>query len=131
MSNAAPCCCGGDKAKAKRSAMWYKKIVDRADRLLDRHLAGTRGNGGHLGSSGHLWLTAMRNPRLRPHPPGREPSRGPDLHPVEELNDEVRRLPDAERLFAEVDEEYRQMEAHHAASQAADRFHRAGRRPRR
>lgn len=60
----------------------------------------------------------MRFPRLRPfraHPSG-------ELHlqPVEELNSEARSLPGAEQLFAEVDEEYRQMEADHAARLASD-----------
>ena len=31
--------CGGDKGQAKRSAAWYKKMVRRADRLLDEYLA--------------------------------------------------------------------------------------------
>lgn len=30
--------CGGDKAEARQSAAWYNRMVDRADRLLSRHL---------------------------------------------------------------------------------------------
>ena len=39
---------------------------------------------------------------------------------MEELNNETRALPGAEQLFAEVDDEYRQMEADHAARLASD-----------
>lgn len=38
--------CGGDKGRARRSAAWYRKMVRRADRLLDRHLAGLYPDGG-------------------------------------------------------------------------------------
>ena len=48
------------------------------------------------------------------------PGRGLGLRPVEELDRETRSLPDAERLFAEVDEEYRRMDADHAAGLASD-----------
>lgn len=48
------------------------------------------------------------------------PPRDPDLRPVEELHDETRSLPGVEQLFAEVDDEYRQMEADHAARLASD-----------
>ena len=39
---------------------------------------------------------------------------------MEALNDETRSLPDAERLFSEVDDEYRRMEADHTAGLASD-----------
>lgn len=45
---------------------------------------------------------------------------GRGLRPVEELDRETRSLPDAERLLAEVDEEYRRIEADHAAGLTSD-----------
>ena len=57
----------------------------------------------------------------RPHLPNLVLTvRTTDLRPVEELHDEIRSLPAAERLFSEVDDEYRQMEADHAAGVASD-----------
>ena len=38
--------CGGSKAQATSSAAWYKKMVRRADRILDQHLAGSRARDG-------------------------------------------------------------------------------------
>lgn len=48
------------------------------------------------------------------------PKRDLGLRPVEELNREAYSLPDAQRLFAEVDEEYRQMEAEERRQMEAD-----------
>ena len=44
------------------------------------------------------------------------PTRDLGLRPVEELNSEAHSLPDAERIFAEVDEECRQMVADQSAT---------------
>ena len=46
--------CGGDKGRARRSAGWYRKMVRRADRLLDEHLAGMRCTGGGSDPPMHL-----------------------------------------------------------------------------
>ena len=63
-------------------------------------------------------VDAMRFPRSRTS--RSRPPRDPDLRPVEELSNEARALHGAEQLFAEVDDEYRQMEADHAARLASD-----------
>ena len=56
--------------------------------------------------------------RLRSFQPRR--SQAASLRPVEELNAETLVLPDFERLLAEVEAEYLEMEADHAAGVATD-----------
>ena len=60
----------------------------------------------------------MRSPRRGFGAPRSRLGRG--LRPVEELDRETRSLPDAERLLAEVDEEYRRMDEDHVAGLASD-----------
>ena len=58
------------------------------------------------------------SPHLRFFQPRR--SQAAPLRPVEELNDETLVLPDFERLLAEVEAEYLEMEADHAAGVSSD-----------
>lgn len=62
----------------------------------------------------------MRYQRLRLRTSRPHSTRDLGLRSVEELNDETRSLPGAERLFAEVDDEYRQMEADYTTGLLSD-----------